>query len=181
MLPGAMPQAVEFCTVGAERWSDTKPPHQILLLHALNVGVELEKFFINMLVAAINVIEAGNGGGAFGGETCKHQSRRGAQIARHHRRGRELLHTFDDRGAIVDVDVGAHALHFGTVHEALRATASLARSRAGLQQPPSVEGYATGGERMRGMGSWIDPPADDCRLQLRVTVRHAAEALRCLR
>ena len=39
-----------------------------LFFDAFHAGVELEEIFIDVLVAAVDVVESGNGGGAFGGE-----------------------------------------------------------------------------------------------------------------
>ena len=93
--------------------------------------MELEELFVDVLVAAVDVIEARDRGGAFGGESGEDESSGRTKIAGHHGGGGELFYAFDDRGAAIDIDVGAHTFHFRAVHEALREDGVLYDGNAG--------------------------------------------------
>ena len=62
-----------------------------LFLDALDVRAELAQFFVEMLVAAIDVIDAADLGDAVGFQSREDQRGGGAQIARHDRCAEELI------------------------------------------------------------------------------------------
>ena len=65
------------------------------------------------------MIDAVHGGFPVGGQRRNHQGRGGTQVGGHHRRTGELLHPAANGGVALHFDVGAHAIHFLHVHEAV--------------------------------------------------------------
>ena len=78
------------------------------------------ELFVEMLVAAVDVVDAVDFGDAFGLQAGEHERRRGAQVAGHHGRAAQSLDALDDGGGAFDLDFRAHALQFRDVHVALR-------------------------------------------------------------
>ena len=91
-----------------------------LLFHALDVRAELAQFFVEMFVAAIDVIDAADLGHAIGLQARQDERGGGAQIARHDRRADQSIDALDHRGRAFDLHVRAHALQFRDMHVALR-------------------------------------------------------------
>src|SRR6266705_4995261 len=61
--------------------------------YALDVRTEFAQFFIEMLVAAVDVIDAAHFGDSICFQPCEHQRSRRAQIARHYRRPEKAINT----------------------------------------------------------------------------------------
>ena len=93
---------------------------RLLRLHPLDPRAEGVEFLVDELVAAVDVIDAVDLGDAFGVQAGEDEGGGGAQVAGHDGRAAHALDAFDDGGAAVERDVGAHALELGDVHEALR-------------------------------------------------------------
>src|SRR3546814_5003542 len=67
---------------------------------------------LDVLVAAVQVVDAVDGGLARCHQPRQHQRRRCAQVGRHHRRAAERFHPAHDRGVPLDADVRAQAQQF---------------------------------------------------------------------
>src|SRR5205085_1971497 len=94
--------------------------HNGLCLYALDVGAEAVELFVDQLVAAIDVVDAVDLGDAFAVEAGEDEGGAGAQVGGHDGSAAHALDALDDGGGAVEGDVGAHALHLGDVHVALR-------------------------------------------------------------
>ena len=70
-------------------------------------------------VAAVEVVDAADGGLAFGGEAGQDQGDRGAQIGCHDLGAGEVGDAADDGRGAMGVDAGTHAVEFRDVHEAV--------------------------------------------------------------
>src|SRR4029077_7255216 len=88
--------------------------------HTLYLSAELAQFFIQMFVAAIDMINAADFGDSIRLQSGKHKRGRRAQIARHHRRAKETIDALDHGGWSLKIDMCAHALELRHVHIALR-------------------------------------------------------------
>ena len=86
---------------------------------ALDRGAAGRELLLDPLVAAVEVVDAGDPGLALGGEAGEDQADAGAQVGRHHRRALELLDAGHGGGAAVHLDPRAHAHQLGRVHEAV--------------------------------------------------------------
>jgi hypothetical protein len=64
--------------------SGRRAGHRLVDLH---VGAELDEFLVDVFVAAVDVVEAVDLGGAAGGEGGEHEGGGGAQVAGHDRGG----------------------------------------------------------------------------------------------
>ena len=84
-----------------------------------DLGAQRTEFFLDVLVAAIEMVDAVDDGVALGDQARQDQRSRGAQVGRHHRRAAELFDATDDGGVAIDLDVGAQAQQFVDVHEAV--------------------------------------------------------------
>ena len=69
-----------------------EPPQVVGAGHAADVRAELAQLFLDVLVAAIDVVDALDVGRALRHETREHEARRGAQVGRHDRRARQARH-----------------------------------------------------------------------------------------
>src|SRR5438132_9319608 len=76
--------------------------------YALDVRAEFAQFFIEMFVAAVDVIDATHLGNSVCFQSRKHQRGRGAQIARHHWSAKEMIDALDHRGRAFKIDMCAH-------------------------------------------------------------------------
>src|SRR5207249_1246619 len=61
----------------------------------LDVCAEFAQLFIEMLVAAVDVVDAAYFGNSVCLQSCKHQRGRRAQVAGHHRCPEKTIHTID--------------------------------------------------------------------------------------
>src|SRR3546814_1914488 len=80
--------------------------------HALDLRTERGELALDVLVAAVHVIDAVDEGLAVGGERRDHQRRRCTQIGRHDRRRLQALAAGDHRGIAFDADVCAEPQQF---------------------------------------------------------------------
>ena len=71
------------------------------------------------LVAAVEVVDAVDQGLALGHQARQHQAGGGAQVGGHDRGGGQALDPAADGEVALEADVGAHALEFLDVHEAV--------------------------------------------------------------
>ncbi len=87
--------------------------------NALDRRTDLPKFFLDALVATIDVVDPVNKRIAVGGETREDEARRSPKIRGHDRRCRQSIHAPDDRGIAFKLDIRAHALQLQYVLEAI--------------------------------------------------------------
>src|SRR5438874_704729 len=73
-----------------------------------------------MFVAPVDVIDATDFGNSIRFQSGKHERGRRAQIARHHRRAKQMIDTLDYGGWSLKIDMCAHALELRHMHVALR-------------------------------------------------------------
>src|SRR5262245_12583379 len=78
---------------------------------------ELAEALLDVLVAAIEMVDAVDHRLPLGHEPRDYQARRGAQVGGHDVRAREAVHAADDRGVALDVDGGTQAAQLLHVHE----------------------------------------------------------------
>ena len=88
--------------------------------YPLDVRAEFAQFFIEMLVAAIDVIDAADFSNSVGLQSRKHQRGRRAQVARHYRRAEKTIHALDHRGRPLQLHLRTHALQLRHMHVTLR-------------------------------------------------------------
>src|SRR5690606_23886581 len=84
---------------------------------AFDVGAAAAQFFFEAFEAAVEVVDAVDGGFALSGETGDDERDRGAQIGGHHLRALEQGDAGDGCDLAVDVDVGTETSELGDVHE----------------------------------------------------------------
>src|SRR5207244_3544124 len=85
----------------------------------LDARATSSKFVLDLLVAAIEVINAVDYRLALCDETRHHERYRGAQVRRHHRRPHQAWYPPHQGGGAVNGDVGSHARELGDMHEAV--------------------------------------------------------------
>src|SRR5690606_40765267 len=83
------------------------------------MGADRAQLLFHALIAAVQVVDAFDGGFAEGGQAGDDQAGRGAQVGGHDGGARQLGHARDDGGVSVDVDLGAHAAQLLDVHVAV--------------------------------------------------------------
>src|SRR5271157_412525 len=86
---------------------------------AADLGADSLQLFLDVLVTAVDVVDAVNDGFAVGDQSGEHERRRGAQIAGQHGSGAERSLAANHGAASFNLDVGAHAHQFQGVHEAV--------------------------------------------------------------
>ena len=87
--------------------------------NAFDFCSEEEELFVDHFVATIDVVEAVDLGGAFGGESSENKSGGGSEVGGHDASGTEFFDSLNDGAAIINFYVCSHATELGTVHEAL--------------------------------------------------------------
>jgi len=80
------------------------------LADSLDFRAEGEEFFVDVFVAAVDVVEAVDFGGSLGGEGGDDQCGRSAEVGGHDGGGGEALDAAHDGGAVVHGDVGVLAV-----------------------------------------------------------------------
>src|SRR5438128_12102029 len=93
---------------------------RLCFFNALDVRVEFAQFFIEMFVAAVDVIDATHFCNAVCFQSRKHQRGGGAQIARHHWSAKEMIDALDHRSRAFKIDMCAHPLYLSDMHVPLR-------------------------------------------------------------
>ena len=83
-----------------------------------NVGAALRELAVERLVAAIEMVDAVDGGFAFGNQRGEHEADRGAQVGRHHFCTAQLLDAAHQGGRPLQRDIGAKSAELGHMHEA---------------------------------------------------------------
>src|SRR5882724_11869813 len=78
--------------------------------YTLDVRAEFAQFFIEMFVAAVDVIDAAHFGNSVRLQSRKHQRGRRAQVARHHWSAKEMIDALDHRSRAFKIDMCAHPL-----------------------------------------------------------------------
>ena len=87
--------------------------------HAADLGADAAEFFFKALVSSVEVVDAVEDGFAVGDEGGEDEGGGGAEVRAHDGGGLEVGSSADGGGAAVDGDVGAHAVEFLDVHEAI--------------------------------------------------------------
>jgi hypothetical protein len=77
-------------------------------------------FLLDLLVAAVDVVDAVDPRRALGDQRCQNEGRRRAQVARHDGRALQLAHALDDGRRAFLADAAAHAVQLTDVQEAVR-------------------------------------------------------------
>src|SRR6266436_826579 len=77
--------------------------------YALHVSAEFVQFFIEMLVTTVNVIDSTHFGNSVCFQARKHQRGGRAQVARHHWRAEETIHSINHRSGTLQFHLRAHA------------------------------------------------------------------------
>src|SRR2546430_13597738 len=73
-------------------------------------ALPISQFFVEMFVAAIDVIDAAHFGNSVRLQSGKNQRGRRAQVARHHWSAKEMIDALDDRSRTFKIDMCAHTL-----------------------------------------------------------------------
>src|SRR5690606_16545443 len=89
------------------------------LLDPLDIRADTAQLAHDLLIAAVEMVDAADDGFALGGKPGKDQADAGAQVGGHHRGAAQLFHAGDAGVAAVDLDLRAHPRQFGGVHEAV--------------------------------------------------------------
>ena len=89
-------------------------------LYALDVRAEFAQFFIEPLITAVDVIDATHLGNSIRFKSRKHQCRRRAQVACHHRRTEKMIDSFYDGCGLFHTHLRSHAFQFRHMHVPLR-------------------------------------------------------------
>src|SRR4029079_1837211 len=97
-IPGSRPTAAPGITMGVRG---------ILRAQPLDLGTAGAELGLELLEAAVEMIDAVDGGLAFGGERRDHQRYRGAQIGRHHRRAAQARDAVDRRSIAIQANARA--------------------------------------------------------------------------
>ena len=84
-----------------------------------DVGAHAAEFFLNALIAPVQVIDAAYLRGTLGGETGQNERGRSAQIGGHDRRAGQMIHSAYHGRMACDGNVGTHADKLGGMHEAV--------------------------------------------------------------
>src|SRR6266508_840170 len=90
-----------------------------MLAQPLDVGAENVELLLESLVAAVQVVDAGDLGGAARREAGQHERGRGAEIRRHDGRALVGRHAAHHRDGPVRLDERPHTAELGRVHEAV--------------------------------------------------------------
>ena len=90
-----------------------------LTAYPLDFRADLAEFFLDVFVAAVEVVDAFDDGFAAGDQACHDEAGGGAQVGCHDDGAGEFFHAFDEGGVAFGGDVRAHAVEFGNVHEAV--------------------------------------------------------------
>src|SRR5206468_10418962 len=92
------------------RWPREAQGKRLRCFCTLDVCAKFAQFLIEMFVAAVDVINAGNFGNSVGLQSCEDQCSRRAQVARHHRCTEETINTINYRGRPLQLHLRTHAL-----------------------------------------------------------------------
>src|ERR1700686_254165 len=87
--------------------------------HAADFGAYSFQFFFNVLVAAVQMIDAVDDGLSIRDEGGEHERGGGAQVGSEDGGGAQRSSAADDGAAAFDLNVGAHAYQFLRMHEAV--------------------------------------------------------------
>src|SRR5688572_17905312 len=87
-----------------------------LTADALDIRAAIAEFCFEAFEAAVEVVDAVDGGFALGSEAGDDQRDGSAEVGGHDLGSLELGHTSDGRNLAVDADVGAEARELGDVH-----------------------------------------------------------------
>src|SRR5690348_4357913 len=91
-----------------------------LFFHTFDVRAKLTQLFVEMLVAAVDVVNATNLRHSLRFQSGENERGRGAKIARHYRRPEKSFHSVDDGSGAFNLHLRAHALQFRNMHVTLR-------------------------------------------------------------
>src|SRR5439155_15713680 len=86
---------------------------------ALDIRADGAQLLLDLLVAAIDVIDAVDARGAARDQASEHHRGAGAKIACHHRCAVKFFHALNDCGGSLFADSPAHAIQFADVQEAV--------------------------------------------------------------
>src|SRR5207248_4624723 len=86
----------------------SKKKIRLRCFYAFDVRAEFAQFFIEMFVAAVDVIDATYFGNSVCFQSRKHQRSGRAQVARHHWSAEEMIDALDHCGRAFKIDVCAH-------------------------------------------------------------------------
>src|SRR3954469_25223990 len=98
-------------------WITPPPP---LRLHPLYMRAEAVELLVDQLIAAVDVVDSVDLRGPLGLQAREDERGGSAEVARHDRRAAHARDAFDDRRRAFELDLRAHPLELGDVHEALR-------------------------------------------------------------
>ena len=125
-------------------------------MEAFDVGAEGGEFLFDVFVAAVEVVDAADGGGAVGDESGDDEGGAGAQVAGHDGCAGEVFDALDDGAGAFFADICSHAVEFGDVHEAVGVDAFGDDADAvGKGEDDGHLGLEVGGEGGEGAGDEV--------------------------
>src|SRR5579883_3677899 len=91
----------------------------VIAREPFDLGAARRQLLLEMLIAAIEVIDPVDDRLALGGEPGEHERHRGAEVGGHDRRAGEMPDAAHHRRGAMHIDVGAHAAKLRHMHEAV--------------------------------------------------------------
>src|SRR5688572_4838410 len=88
-----------------------------LVLDPLDLSADGAQLLFDLLVTAVDVVDAIQPRRTTGDEAGEDECRRGAEVGAHHARALQFLHALDNRRRAFLADAGAHAVELADVQE----------------------------------------------------------------
>src|ERR1041384_2082397 len=92
---------------------------QLFLIDPLDIGAQSNQALLDFFVAAVDVVDAHHGGGAFGDQAGDNQGCRGTQVAGHDGGTDQLFLPLNDDSGAFFVQAGSESGQLGDVQEAV--------------------------------------------------------------